>query len=35
LSVRDTTPAPKPFVDLTDEAVHWELGESPSYSQYL
>ena len=35
MSVRDTTPAPKPFVDLTDEAVHWELGESPSYSQYL
>jgi tryptophan 2,3-dioxygenase len=35
LNVRDTTPAPKPFVDLTDEQVHWDLGESPSYSQYL
>lgn len=25
----------KPFVDLSDEAVHWDLGESLSYSQYL
>jgi tryptophan 2,3-dioxygenase len=26
---------PKPFVDLSDEQVHWDLGESLSYSQYL
>ncbi len=25
----------KPFVDLSDEAVHWDLGESLSYGQYL
>jgi tryptophan 2,3-dioxygenase len=25
----------KPFVDLSDEAVHWDLSESLSYSQYL
>ena len=31
-----TDPAPvKPFVDLTDEAVHWDLSQSLSYSQYL
>ncbi len=29
-----TVPA-KPFVDLSDEAVHWDLGESLSYGQYL
>jgi tryptophan 2,3-dioxygenase len=29
------TPTPKPFVDLSDEQVHWDLGESLSYSQYL
>jgi tryptophan 2,3-dioxygenase len=26
---------PKPFVDLSDEQVHWDLSESLSYSQYL
>jgi tryptophan 2,3-dioxygenase len=25
----------KPFVDLSDEQVHWDLGDSLSYSQYL
>lgn len=25
----------KPFVDLSDEAVHWDLSQSLSYSQYL
>jgi tryptophan 2,3-dioxygenase len=25
----------KPFVDLSDEQVHWDLSESLSYSQYL
>jgi tryptophan 2,3-dioxygenase len=35
LSVRETAPEPKPFVDLSDEQVHWDLGESLSYSQYL
>ena len=29
------TPTLKPFVDLSDEQVHWDLGESLSYSQYL
>ncbi|HEX4153682.1 MAG TPA: tryptophan 2,3-dioxygenase [Steroidobacteraceae bacterium] len=28
-------PAAKPFVDLSDEAVHWDLTDSLSYSQYL
>lgn len=28
-------PPAKPFVDLSDEQVHWDLGESLSYSQYL
>jgi tryptophan 2,3-dioxygenase len=27
--------ASKPFVDLSDEAVHWDLSDSLSYSQYL
>jgi tryptophan 2,3-dioxygenase len=27
--------AAKPFVDLSDEAVHWDLSNSLSYSQYL
>jgi tryptophan 2,3-dioxygenase len=31
----ETTPLPRPFVDLSDEQVHWDLGESLSYSQYL
>jgi tryptophan 2,3-dioxygenase len=26
---------PKPFVDVSDEAVHWDLRDSLSYSQYL
>ena len=30
----DPTPV-KPFVDLSDEEVHWDLSESLSYSQYL
>ncbi len=25
----------KPFVDLSDEQVHWDLGDSLSYAQYL
>src|ERR1700692_3390347 len=33
--MKRTTPQIKPFVDLSDEEVHWELGESLSYSQYL
>ncbi len=28
-------PTVKPFVDLSDEPVHWDLSESMSYSQYL
>src|SRR5258706_14345691 len=30
-----STPVPTPFVDLTDEEVHWDLSEHLSYSQYL
>jgi len=30
-----STPIPKPFVDLSDEEVHWDLSEHLSYSQYL
>ena len=32
-----TEPAPRlsPFVDLTDEDVHWDLTEALSYGQYL
>lgn len=33
--MQDPTPPVKPFVDLTDEDVHWDLGQSLSYSQYL
>jgi len=33
--VSDSKSAAKPFVDLSDEAVHWDLGNSLSYSQYL
>jgi len=29
------TPPVKPFVDLNDEEVHWDLTQSLSYSQYL
>ena len=32
--MKRTTPQIKPFVDLSDEQVHWDLGESLSYSQY-
>jgi tryptophan 2,3-dioxygenase len=28
-------PAVKPFVDVSDEPVHWDLTQSLSYSQYL
>src|SRR6202166_3411095 len=30
-----STPSAKPFVDLSDEEVHWDLSEHLSYSQYL
>jgi tryptophan 2,3-dioxygenase len=33
--MQDPTPPVKPFVDLTDEEVHWDLTQSLSYSQYL
>jgi tryptophan 2,3-dioxygenase len=33
--MQDPTPPVKPFVDLNDEEVHWDLTESLSYSQYL
>jgi tryptophan 2,3-dioxygenase len=33
--VAEREPAPKPFVDLSDEEVHWDLSRSLSYSQYL
>jgi tryptophan 2,3-dioxygenase len=33
--VSDTKSPAKPFVDLSDEAVHWDLSNSLSYSQYL
>jgi tryptophan 2,3-dioxygenase len=33
--VSDPKPAAKPFVDLSDEEVHWDLSNSLSYSQYL
>jgi tryptophan 2,3-dioxygenase len=32
--VSESTPS-KPIVDFSDEQVHWDLGESLSYSQYL
>jgi tryptophan 2,3-dioxygenase len=31
----DSKTTAKPFVDLSDEAVHWDLSNSLSYSQYL
>jgi len=31
----DLTPPVKPFVDLTDEEIYWDLAESLSYGQYL
>jgi tryptophan 2,3-dioxygenase len=33
--VSEPEPAVKPFVDVRDEAVHWDLTNSLSYSQYL
>jgi len=33
--VEGATPPVRPFVDLSDEEVHWDLSESLSYSQYL
>jgi tryptophan 2,3-dioxygenase len=33
--MQDPTPPVKPFVDLNDEDVHWDLSQSLSYSQYL
>jgi tryptophan 2,3-dioxygenase len=33
--VSEHEPAVKPFVDVRDEAVHWDLSSSLSYSQYL
>src|SRR5271167_4626636 len=31
----EPSPQAKPFVDLSDEQVHWDLGDSLSYGQYL
>jgi tryptophan 2,3-dioxygenase len=31
----ETTPPAKPFVDLSDEAVYWDLSHALSYGQYL
>jgi tryptophan 2,3-dioxygenase len=33
--VSETKPAAKPFVDVSDEGIHWDLTHSLSYSQYL
>jgi tryptophan 2,3-dioxygenase len=33
--VSEGEPAAKPFVDLSDEDVHWDLTHALSYSQYL
>src|SRR5215475_1909061 len=33
--MNETPPRVKPFVDLSDEEVHWDLSEALSYSQYL
>jgi tryptophan 2,3-dioxygenase len=33
--VAERQQTPKTFVDLSDEAVHWDLSEALSYSQYL
>jgi tryptophan 2,3-dioxygenase len=33
--MQEPPPQARPFVDLSDEPVHWDLGESLSYSQYL
>jgi tryptophan 2,3-dioxygenase len=34
-AVSERTPVVKPFVDLSDEQVHWDLRDSLSYAQYL
>jgi tryptophan 2,3-dioxygenase len=31
----ETIPPARPFVDLSDEAVHWDLSQALSYGQYL
>src|SRR5687768_17972900 len=31
----DTDPPQRPLVDFSDEQVHWDLGESQSYGEYL
>jgi tryptophan 2,3-dioxygenase len=31
----EITPQARPFVDLSDEQVHWDLSDALSYSQYL
>lgn len=31
----EATPPVKPFVDLSDEQVHWDLADTLSYGQYL
>ena len=33
--MNESESAAKPFVDLSDEEVHWDLGNSLTYSQYL
>jgi tryptophan 2,3-dioxygenase len=33
--MQEPTPQPKPFVDLSDEQVHWDLTDALTYSQYL
>jgi tryptophan 2,3-dioxygenase len=33
--MQESAPPAKPFVDLSDEQVHWDLTEALSYSQYL
>jgi tryptophan 2,3-dioxygenase len=33
--IPDVCPVGKPFVDLSDEHVHWDLSQSLSYSRYL
>ncbi len=33
--MNDQKPAVKPFVDLSDEEVHWDLTNALSYAQYL
>ena len=33
--MNESNPVVKPFVDLRDEQVHWDFGDSLSYAQYL